>query len=484
LLLLSGVYPHYMGGVSTWADYLVNNLKEFDFTVVSMVSNPHVEVRYKLPKNFVRLITLPLWGSDRPEEYSNISFPLLLRKMAKGSSGKVKAEFCPHYADFVEELLRGGQSPSKMGEALVVMKQFMEEADYGSVMRERVVWETFREVLLADPLMSNVSTYHAINQCRLIEKYLKILVADVGKQDLVHCGIAGTVGLIGVIEKLVQGVKLITTEHGVYFRERILDMLSLQFEDDLPARTMLLNMYLAMVRLVLHYSDAIYPVCNFNAKWEMQIAGREPEIVIYNGVNTSKFTPRRVERDHSVPTIVSVTRVDRLKDPLTLIRAMKLVVNRIPNAKCLIYGPGQDEEYAHECERTVETLKLQDSVLLKSFTNEPEKAYHMGDVFALSSVSEGFPFALIEAMACGLPIVASDVGGVREALEGCGILVSPTNPNELARALITLLEDRELALKYGRLAREKALRLYDVEKMLDTYRTVYTRSLIRGAETS
>ena len=74
-----------MGGVSTWADYLVNNLREFDFTVVSMVSNPHVEVRYKLPKNFVRLITLPLWGSDRPEEYSNVSFPLLLRSMARTS---------------------------------------------------------------------------------------------------------------------------------------------------------------------------------------------------------------------------------------------------------------------------------------------------------------------------------------------------------------------------------------------------------------
>ena len=69
LFLVSGVYPHYMGGVSTWADQLLRGMGEHEFHVVSVVSNPHVEVRYKLPPNVKEIITIPLWGTEKPEEY-------------------------------------------------------------------------------------------------------------------------------------------------------------------------------------------------------------------------------------------------------------------------------------------------------------------------------------------------------------------------------------------------------------------------------
>jgi len=472
-----------MGGVSTWADYIVNGLGEFDFTIVSLVSNPHVEVRYQLPSNVSRLITLPLWGSDRPEEYNGTSLPTMLSRTVRTTPGKIKARFSPYYADFVEELLRGGSSLGKMAEALVEMKRFMADADYGKTMRSQVVWETFRQVLLEDPLMSNISTYQAVNWCRLTERYLKVLTVDVGQQDLAHCGIAGTVGLIGVIEKLAQGLKLVTTEHGIYFRERILDILSLGLEDDLPARILLINMYLAMVRLVLSYSDAIYPVCNFNAKWEKLLAGKEPTQVIPNGVDTDRFKPANSELQ-SEPKVVSVIRVERLKDPLTLVRAMRYVVDQIPGATCSIYGPSHDEDYARQCEQTVRSLGLGSSVFFMGFTREPEKAYRSGAVFVLPSISEGFPFALIEAMASGMPIVATDVGGVREALEGCGIVVPPSSPREMAEGIVALLDDRELALRYGNMARQKALSLYRVEEMLEAYRDMYGKWITARANAS
>ncbi len=195
--------------------------------------------------------------------------------------------------------------------------------------------------------------------------------------------------------------------------------------------------------------------------------------MIYNGVDTQRFRPMAVDRPYPGPTVTSVIRIDRLKDAMNLIVAMSHVRQEIPNARCLIYGPSPDLDYAQLCFGTVKKLGLEETVRFMGYTSQPEVAYNAGDVVVMPSVSEGFPYALLEAMAVGKPIVATDVGGVREALGDSGIVVPPRSPRFLADAVVTLFRDPALQAQLGNDARLRVQVAYPIGGFLRQYGDVY-----------
>jgi glycosyltransferase involved in cell wall biosynthesis len=182
--------------------------------------------------------------------------------------------------------------------------------------------------------------------------------------------------------------------------------------------------------------------------------------------------------------VVFVGRIEIFKDLVSLIKAIDDVKKEIPNILCLIYGEGGDLDYCRECEEAVKSLGLQDNVKFMGKTKEPEKAYNMGDVVVMSSVTEAFPFATIEAMACGTPIVATDVGGTREAIEGCGILVRSRSSTELARGIVKLLKDRELTARLGEAALKRAREKFQLSASANQYRVLYEDLLGRRVDVS
>jgi len=109
------------------------------------------------------------------------------------------------------------------------------------------------------------------------------------------------------------------------------------------------------------------------------------------------------------------------------------------------------------------------------FAASAAAAYNEGDFVLLSSISEGFPYSVVEAMMCGRTVVGTDVGGVREALEGCGFVVEPRNPEQMAEACLTLLRDPDLARDLGQKARAKALERFSVQQCNAAYLAVYQR---------
>ncbi|MDG6998334.1 MAG: glycosyltransferase, partial [Nitrososphaerota archaeon] len=121
----------------------------------------------------------------------------------------------------------------------------------------------------------------------------------------------------------------------------------------------------------------------------------------------------------------------------------------------------------------VKSLKLENNIIFRGNTPEPEKAYNQADVVVFSSITEGFPFSVIEAMSCGKAIVASDVGGVREALDGCGVLVKSRRPSELAHAIVGLLENKKLTHGFGMAAMKRANDYFTLEQCVLKYRLLY-----------
>jgi glycosyltransferase involved in cell wall biosynthesis len=106
-------------------------------------------------------------------------------------------------------------------------------------------------------------------------------------------------------------------------------------------------------------------------------------------------------------------------------------------------------------------------------TSKPQEAFNSGDVVTLTSLAEGFPYSVIEAMACGKAIVATDVGGVSEALEGVGLLARSRHPKEIADGILNLLHDDLLRKKFEKAAIKKVFEKFTVSQSVEEFRKCY-----------
>lgn len=174
------------------------------------------------------------------------------------------------------------------------------------------------------------------------------------------------------------------------------------------------------------------------------------------------------------PRLVTVARHYPQKDATTLVRALDAL--RTLPWELDWFGGGPELERTR---RQLTALGLQDRVRLRGDDPSVPGVLAESAVFVLATHAEGLPIAILEAMRAGLPIVASDVGAVGEAISGVGTLVPPASPAALADALRTLLLDPALRVERGAAARARYAAHYREEPMLDALRQVY-RSAARS----
>ncbi len=188
-----------------------------------------------------------------------------------------------------------------------------------------------------------------------------------------------------------------------------------------------------------------------------EIGPRGNYVVLPNGVDCDEFTP--VERGLSeTPTVLFVGWLIPEKGVFDLIDAARILRDRGTRFVLRLVGPFHGNEPAVSVR--VAAAGLADVVYAVGplhSRREVLAAYHEADIFTLPSWAEGLPVAVLEAMACGLPVVASGVGGTPDLVEDgvSGLLVPPRNPQALADALERLLRDRNVRLGFGRAARAR-----------------------------
>jgi glycosyltransferase involved in cell wall biosynthesis len=196
-------------------------------------------------------------------------------------------------------------------------------------------------------------------------------------------------------------------------------------------------------------------------------------VVIHNGVEAGA-APTAQRANPGPPRIVSVGRLQAPKDALTLVRAL----GRLPEGsfEAVLVGAGADRPLV---EAEVRRLGLERAVELAGARHDVPEILAGADLFALSSASEGLPMTILEAMAAGLPVVASRVGGVPEAVvDGeTGLLVPPGDPASLAAAIERLLEDASLRRSLGQAGHARVRERFDLASFQRAHVDLYRREL-------
>jgi glycosyltransferase involved in cell wall biosynthesis len=489
LMTTEGTYPFHKGGVSTWCDALTWKLPDIDFTLLAVMMHPYVSQEYPLAPN-VRLLPIPLWGTEHPAEFDPASrFGEYLERRWRADSSDARAFLAP-FDRFLQCAIGRGLDATrderdKVADALVELYDFFRYHDVRGTLFRHDSWELFdarvRALHARDvPAASPPSAADIAEALRLLYRLLLVLTVRLPEVDVVHSAAAAFCGLPCVVARRLRGTPYLLTEHGIYVREQYLNLrrtIRSRF-----VRWFMFRLIGAVTAVNYHVADQVSPVCAYNARWETWAGAATDRIrVIYNGVDPERFHPEPEARASS-PTIVNVGLIYPLKGQLALIEALALVRKRIPDARLILYGSAHDEQYFAQCRHLVQAFSLERAVTFAGPTSEPWRAYQQATVVAMSSVSEAFPYAVIEAMLCGSAIVATDTGGVSEALGDAGVLVPPGDERQMANALFRLLREHELRATLGARARERALRYFRQSLFLEDYRSSYTRLSERSAQ--
>jgi len=374
----------------------------------------------------------------------------------------------------------------RLAETLVELHEFFLGHDIRRALFSRAIWDLFdarvRELHAAErPAAGDVPAGDVAEALRLLYRLFLALAIRIPQVDVTHSAAAAFCGLPCIAARLTRGTPYLLTEHGIYVREQYLNLrrtIKSPF-----VRWFMYRLIGAVTAVNYHVADQISPVCAYNARWETWAGVPANRIrVIHNGVDPQRFQPAPRATEHpgpsaveGPPTIVSVGLIYPLKGQLELIEATALVRRRVPDVRVLMYGSVNDAEYFALCRRRVASLGLEDCVTFAGPTSEPWTAYQQADVVAMASVSEAFPYAVVEAMLCEAAVVATDTGGVSEALGDTGVLVQPRNARQMANGLIRLLLDPGTRRSMGAMARQRALTYFTQDLFLQAHRETYER---------
>lgn len=480
LLICEGTFPYNTGGVSTWANDLCTRIENVDFTIYSINANVERKSKYTLGERIKKVIQVPMWSSEEPFDCVDydIKYSKILQKRELTTELAIANSFAEYFKIFIKEIYSLEKSVEIIDECFFKMWQFFQKYDYKKTMSSAVVWNSFKEALISvipKSELKEITLQDTTTAMRWIYRFLIPMAIKVPKAHVSHITISGVAVLPALALKYKYNTPILVTEHGVFIRERLIAISSADYPYFL--KKMLINFSECITKLVYFHATKITTVSKFNLSWETFYGASASKIeLIYNGVDHTLFQPLpKPEHLINIPTVVAAARIFDLKDILTMIRVCNEVRKTIPNVQFLVYG-NKDAvpEYTLACIELIAELGLTENFHLKGFHRSPHELYAEGDVSILTSISEGFPYTVIESMSCGIPVVSTDVGGVSEALDDtCGFICKPKDHKGIANRVIELLNDNELRTKMGARAREKVIQNFTINNFINAFEEVY-----------
>lgn len=461
-LVTEGTYPFHDGGVSVWCDQIVRGLAPDRFHIEAITAGTDDKVLWAFPDNVVGMRRIPLWERGRRP------------RPARRLDSSVRAALEP-----LVMAIAVGDHDGSFRESLRQLTPFARDGSLASALCTNDAIELTLEAIRATPQLRTsevpqpaATIANAANALTLLEHFLRPLALRPVEVELCHASSNGLCALVAMAAKWAHNTPFLLTEHGVYLRERFIEY----GPGKLPQvqRAFLLGFYQRLSLAAYQMADAIAPGSDYNRRW-LQANGADVDKIepIHNGIDVDEFQSTAANTDR--PTLVWVGRIDPLKDVKTLLRAFARVHKTIPAARLRIFGgtPKGNERYLRECLDLSDELGLGTSATFEGRVRVISDAYLAGDVVVATSISEGFPYAVLEAMASGRAMVATDVGGVNEAIDDTGILVPPQDDVRLAEACIRLLGDPHLRDVLAARGRQRVRGRFMVELSNERYGELY-----------
>jgi glycosyltransferase involved in cell wall biosynthesis len=208
-----------------------------------------------------------------------------------------------------------------------------------------------------------------------------------------------------------------------------------------------------------------------------KVAKEEKLIVIKNGSSAGNFLPSvslrvllKAEKEDVIFGMIG--RLAYPKNPLLFLKAFKCLLKKCENVKCILIGDGP---LYKECRAFIGENSLEGKVFLLGFREDARALLHEMDVFVLISQFEGLPLTIIEAMHSALPIIATDVGGIRELVKNGinGFLIPEDDEERLFKKMQYLAKNLHARYRMGRESQKIAKKEYALEKMVEAYEDLY-----------
>lgn len=525
-LLTDGGYPYASGESRLWCDRLVRGLAqhEFDLFALSRSAEQEAQGWVQLPPQVSRVRTAPLWTAD--EDTLGLHTPRgLIPRLLTGGGARMygrreRRRFVTHFTALAHAVCVGGAfggaredgdagargadprlGGARFTEGLYGLAELAcEHGGLPAALRSETAVRILEAACRAPGTGRTVQTATVPDLLAFaaeLDRALRPLSLDwydeesLGAVDLCHAASGGAAALPGLLAKRFFGVPLLVTEHAVQLRAHYLADSGTPVSA--PVRALLANFHGQLATEVYRQAALITPGNTHARRWQER-CGAEPAKVrtVHPGMESGRFAVLGESEDDGGPdTLVWVGRIEPAKDLIALLHAFAEVRRAEPDARLRIIGAAaqgpEGASYLAHCRALADQLFPDEAVDAHAVGDSPvsfediggaevpdlAQAYAAGGVVVLSSVVEGFPISLVEAMFCGRATVSTDVGAVVEVIGGTGLVVPPRNPRALADACLALLRDPERRARLGAAARARALELFTVEQNLAAFRGIY-----------
>lgn len=327
------------------------------------------------------------------------------------------------------------------------------------------------DLKLLKPLVRQVSPVQDLLACMVL--YLRLRSR---RPDVVHTH-SSKAGILGRLAAKLAGVPIVIhTVHGWGFNPHMSRLLS--------------GFYVLMEKLAARVTDAFIAESRRDIRTGVAkgIGVQAKYHLIRSGVRTDAFEPDAVDRSRTrmelgippdAPVMGNVGRLSEQKNPSDWVRVASRVVTQIPDCRFLLVGDGPLRR------RTEELLKqegLSDNTVLAGLRRDPARMLAVMDVFLITSLWEGLPNAVLQAMAMKVPVISTDTGSVAEVIEEgeTGCIRDHGDIDGLSEAAVHLLESRDNCFRMGRKAREYVLEHFAQGRMITETRALYDWLLETG----
>ncbi|MDX3495391.1 DUF3492 domain-containing protein [Streptomyces turgidiscabies] len=505
-LLTEGGYPYVSGDARLWCDRLVRGLggHEFDIYALSRSERQEDEGWIELPSQVSRVRTAPLWTA----EDDGVVYGRRARRRFAEAYGELAAVLCggPDTGKATDGSTPSTAEADRFGSALYGLAELARDEDglVGALRSEAAVRALERACRApgAPGAAREARVPDLLTVAAQLERALRPLSLDwyeddgLGSVDLCHAAAGGPAALPGLLAHHFSGVPLLVTEYGVPLRAHYL---ASGADDSAPAvRSLLAAFHGHLASEVYRRAELVTPGNTHTRRWQERCgADREKLRTVYPGMDASHFAEVGESPETADPdTLIWVGRIEPAKDLVSLLHAFAEVRKEEPKTRLRIIGAAtgaESEAYLGHCRALAAQLFPDEAEGMHAVGDNPvsfeeiggpeaptlTEAYAAGAVVVLSSVVEGFPISLVEAMFCGRATVSTDVGAVVEIIGGTGLVVPPRNPRALAEACVALLRDPARRERLGAAARARALELFTVEQNVEAFRGIYLEVVSR-----